>query len=131
MHPPPLRIVVVTVLACGLGSCDSGPTGPVAGDLEFTVVSPNGPEGAALIELRGSGLGPITPLDSRVFAHALGDRTNVLVVRTSPGTIRFHMTVNDVQNLPIATVLDVAGGDNQLRNVSAGYRVEATVVSTP
>ena len=129
MRPPSLRIVVATVLACASGSCDSGPTGPIAGDLEFTIVSPNGPEGAALIELRAAGPVPVTSTEARVFTNRLADRTKILLVRTSPGTLTFRITVSDVRNPPTVSILEVAGGVNQLRGGLAGYRIESVAVT--
>ncbi len=130
MSAPSLRVVVAAVLALTAGSCDSGPTAPIAGEVEFMIVSPNGPEGAALIELRTTEVGLVTSSGARVFTGGTGDNTRILLVRTNPGTLSFRLTVNDVRRPAAASLLEIAGGDNQLRELS-GYRIETKAVTQP
>lgn len=129
--PTLLRTLLLCFIGTSLVSCDSKSSRPAAGDLDFSVVSPHRAEGAALIELRGPGMGPVTPLDTRLFVHDIGNRVRVLVLRTDPGTLSFRVTVNDVNNPPSAMLLEVAAGDNTLREDLAGYRVEHVIVAMP
>ncbi len=124
------RVVAAALLVLAGSSCDSGPSGPVAGDLEFTVVSPNGPEGAALIDLQTAASGPITATGARVFANRLSNRTRILLVRTNPGTLTFRISVSDVRTPPAAALLEVAGPTNQIRSIT-GYRIESAAFGAP
>ena len=109
------------LLALSVGACDAD---PVPGTLTATVISPSGPEGAAYLKLFGSGIGEVTSLDARAFAHAVGDTVHVVLIRDQPGDLRFLIAVADSTRPPAAMVVEVAGGDNTLRSDPSGYRVE-------
>jgi acetyl esterase/lipase len=107
-----------------LSACDSGEPAPTAGVLTATLVSPNGPEGAAYLTLFGEGIVEVRALDARTFSHARGDTVNVVVVRDQPGDLRFLMAVADTTRPPGVAILEVAGGDDELRPNVGRYRVE-------
>jgi len=102
------------------------PLGP--GALEATLVSPNGPEGAVVLELAGPGLGAVTVAEGEVFGQADGNTTRLVVIRDIPGQIRFRIQVLERSEPPAATVLEVADGANELRASISGYQVEFTPV---
>ena len=123
----PSHRIPTTLLAAGvlLAACDSSPAGPRGpGALQATLVSPNGIEGAAVLELTGPGLGQVTVEEGLVFSQANGDITRVVVVLDDAGPVQFKLRVEDVSALPAVTLIEVADGDNQLRNSLSGYRVE-------
>ena len=108
-------------------ACDSNPTavsGP--GELHALVVSPNGPEGAAVLELRGAGLGTVSMSGGYAFGEPSAGSMRLVVVLNQPGDIAFTISVDDVGNVPTATIVEVSDGANQLRASSAGYTVEFT-----
>jgi hypothetical protein len=107
-----------------LSACDGEGPAVTAGVLTATLVSPNGPEGAAWVTLFGEGIVEVRALDARTFSHVRGDTVNVVVVRDQPGDLRFLVSVADTTRLPAAAVLEVAGGDDALRGSLVGYRVE-------
>jgi hypothetical protein len=104
-------------------ACDD-PPGPGAGVLTATLVSPNGAEGAAHVTLYGPGLGTVGALGARTFSHAFADTLNVVLVLDQPGELRFTVAVADTTRRPSAVVVEVAGGDNQLRADPHRYRLE-------
>jgi hypothetical protein len=110
--------------ACG--SDQPVPLGP--GALEATLVSPNGPEGAVVLELAGPGLGEVTVAEGEVFGQADGTSTRLVIVRDMPGQIQFRVQVNERSEPPVATVVEVADGTNELRSSISGYQVEFTPV---
>ena len=115
-------VLAVTLLL--LHACeDQGPEG-APGTLTAVVVSPNGAEGAAWLELVGSGLGAVTAADGRAFSERRGDTVQVVVVREEAGELVFLVQVDDATLLPSAVLHEVADGDNQLRADLSGYRVE-------
>jgi hypothetical protein len=89
-----------------------------------TLRSPNGAEGAAVVELSGPGIGAVTGVDGTVFAEAVGGVTRVVVLRATPGEVAFRVTMAEGAEQPGATVVEVAGGDDALRPSLSGYRVE-------
>ena len=103
----------------------SGDAGPEIqpGILTASLVSPNGPEGAALIGLVGSGLGFVEPAGGRAFTFSRGDAIRILLLLDTPGELGFRISVPDVRSPPAATVLQVADGENALRGDVAAYRV--------
>ncbi|HLU26409.1 MAG TPA: hypothetical protein VKZ58_11965 [Longimicrobiales bacterium] len=117
------------LLAASLGlagaGCDDpdGPGGP--GVYEVVIESPNGPEGAAVVQLTGSGIEGARSADARVFVARVERNTSrVVVVRDEPGELRFQVEVRDL-GAPMlsAVLLQVADGNNELRGSLAGYRV--------
>ncbi|MBI4537956.1 MAG: hypothetical protein HY704_00430 [Gemmatimonadetes bacterium] len=121
-----MRRWAVWALAGLLGAvaCDQGPSGP--GAITGRVVSPNGAEGAAVMLLTGQQLGAVSSAGStRAFSHQNGAQLRVVLVNVTPGELRFKVEVPDVgAPPPAATVLQVVDGENALRPVLTGYKVE-------
>ncbi len=101
----------------------SGPSGP--GELHANIVSPNTLDGAAVVEITGgSGLTWIASDDGQVFYEQDGGTTRIVIILDDPGPITFRVRVDDVAELPSATVIQVADGDNELRTSLSDYEVE-------
>lgn len=116
-------------LAVLLGASGCGDVGPVSapGTLTTaTVESPNGAEGAALIRLIGAGVAFVKPLTGDLHTSVAGDTTKVLVVLDTPGDIAFRLNVADTTRPPLATLLQVADGHNEVRAGLLGYSVRFT-----
>lgn len=115
--------VAVAVAGC---SDPDGPRGP--GAYEVAIESPNGEEGAAVIQLTGSGIEGARAADARVYlAHIDESTTRVVLIRDTPGELRFQVDVRDLgAPKPSAVILQVADGDNELRGSLAGYRASLT-----
>ena len=103
-----------------LAACDDS----APGTLTATLISPNGPEGAAYVTLSGPGIGEVSSIDARTFSHAVGDTVHVVVVRDQPGQLRFQVEVADTTQAPASVIVEVAGADNRLRANSSSYRLE-------
>lgn len=117
----PLVLVGAVVLAAACG--DEGPaSGP--GPLTAVVVSPNGAEGAAVITLRGSGIGDITATTGQVFSREDSDLVTVVVIHEPGGELSFQVAVSDTTQTPTATIEEVAAPNDVLRTTLAGYSVE-------
>jgi hypothetical protein len=125
-----VRIRLQTLLALplvaslSLSACGTDDSGPTPGVLTATLVSPNGPEGAAHVRLFGEGIVEVRALDARTFSNVRGDTVNVVVVRDQPGDLRFLVSLADQSRVPVAAVVEVAGGDDKLRTNLQTYRVE-------
>ena len=121
----------VTVLTASFGSlalagCDSlGPEDPVgSGAIFVDLQSPNGDEGAAVFEIENPlGLGEITSLGGWLFHEEVGEKIRVVAILTTPGAIQFQVRADDVGNLPVINVIQVAGPENELRSID-GYQVD-------
>lgn len=115
-----------------LAGCTDSPTAPAPspGELIATLQSPNGAEGAAVLQLSGIGLG-VVRADSTglVFSERQGNVARVALILPTPGEARFRVRVEDIHTPPTATVLEVAGADNQLRGSLAGYSVRFSQVA--
>jgi hypothetical protein len=106
-------------------ACDSQPaavSGP--GRLVGVLRSPSGPEGAAVIDLVGTGLGELTAKSGLVFTEATDDVLRVIIVLEQPGTIEFVLEVDDIAAPPIAAVLEVADPDDRPRTTLTEYSVQ-------
>lgn len=115
-------LLVAAGVACG----DSGPTGPHGpGAFHAELVSPNGSEGAAVFELAGTfAVLSVTSENGEIFYHQAGATLRVIVLNNNAGTIRFQVQVDEIRDLPTATVVQVADGDDELRESLAGYDVQ-------
>lgn len=116
-----IRGVVLVALVLAVGACDEG-SGPQRG-IAFRVVSPNGAEGAALVEVVGRvDAATVTgPEGGWTLVRVSGDTTWVFVALRAPGELSFSLTSSDAA--PAARLLQVAGGDDQLRALE-GYELE-------
>jgi hypothetical protein len=116
-----VAVAVLLLAAVGCGS-DVGPE-VSPGFLNATLVSPNGFEGAALISVVGGGVAFEEPVGGRAFTFSRGDTTRILLVVDTPGELGFRISVPDVNNPPVAMVLQVADGQNTLRADLSTYGV--------
>ena len=115
-------------IACCLGvaACDDAPPEPqpVPGDLVVRLVSPNGSEGAAVLQTTDGG---ITEISVEAGLHAFhrteGGLTRIVLVRDEAGEIRFVMSVEDWNRPPQFEIVEVADGTNRLRASLVGYEV--------
>ena len=123
MNPPTILKIFAIVIALGVG-CVSVPGDPISRKLNATLVSPNGDEGAALIEMTGTGLGEVTVRRGQVFTTGTDQRVRAVIVLDEPGEIRFQIEMDDPSAGISATVLEVADGTNEVRASLTGYAVE-------
>ena len=120
------RLTAVLGMAGALAACGDDPPSepPTPGNLQATLVSPNGGEGAVLLELTGTPVRSVTlPGGGRAFVEGT-DPARVLLVFPEPGTVQFSVGVDDVNRPPRARVIEVADAANQPRASVSGYRVE-------
>jgi hypothetical protein len=125
------RLAAACSFVAALVACDllgpSGPSGP--GWLHADLVSPNGQEGAAVLELVGGRDLETVALDGgEVFYEREGNTTRIVAIMDDPGQIRIQIRTEDVGRLPSAAIVQVADGENRLRSSLAGYRVSFTKV---
>ena len=115
-----LLLTVVWLSACA----DEGPvSGP--GTMTATLMSPNGPEGAALVILVGDGIGDVTAIgDTEVHARVGSTSTQIVLINQVGGVLSFQVAVADTTQPPQAVVQEVAGPDDELRSVVTEYSVE-------
>jgi hypothetical protein len=129
---PSRRIaILLCCVAAWAAACNTDPAQPSEGEtrgarLQAFVVSPNGAEGAAVIEVEGRRVVGITAAAGQVFVSRSGDILRAVIVRDDPGPIEFTVRVLDPR-FPVATrVLQVADGENRVRPNVDGYQVELT-----
>jgi hypothetical protein len=119
------------LLLLALHGCDaSGPTGPRGpGSIQVVLLSPNGAEGAGVFEITGGlGLGEVSAQSGEVYQESSGGTIHLVVVRDLPGEIRFQIRSENVREVPAVHVVQVAGGDNDLRSSLDGYEVEVVQI---
>ncbi|NIM51255.1 MAG: hypothetical protein GTN62_15045 [Gemmatimonadales bacterium] len=116
------------LLAVAVISCE-GPAEPVPGALQAELVSPDGDNGAAVLEFSGAAISRVTPTEGMAYSNQVGDVTRVVVILDTPGRISLELSVDDINTPPAATVLEVADGNNQLRSALSGYTVRYTMVA--
>ena len=118
------RILSALTLALLAACADEGPvSGP--GTMTAILVSPNGPEGAALVILIGSGVGQINPVGgTEVYSYSANGTTQIVLINQAGGELSFQVAVADTTDLPGVVVQEVAGPDDQLRSPTSEYELE-------
>jgi hypothetical protein len=122
-----MKIGLLALLILALGGCDTLGPEDKSGSGYFTVslVSPHGDEGSAVFELTGGvGLSTVSPTGGEVFYQHFGGSSRIVVVMDEAGEVRFHVRTDNVQEPPEVEIVQVAGGDNELRPSLDGYSVE-------
>lgn len=122
-------IALALIAAVGIVACGDEPTPPepVPGDLIVTVVSPNGVEGAAVLETADAGIIGVSAENAQVFHWRAGGLSRVVLLLDQPGELRFRLSVQDLSRPPNLRIVEVADGENSLRASHAGYVVRAVV----
>lgn len=136
---------VVCAAALTFFACDDEvtPPAPVPGDIVLTLVSPNGPEAAIVLETTddgvldvalvsvasapGGGLAIIPVAGDAVHFNADGISRIVAYLET-PGDIALRISVADVNQLPEFQIIEVADGANRLREPLSGYQLESVAL---
>ena len=122
MKHPKLAALAVAALAFAGCSDSTRPDGP--GTLTAELVSPNGDEGAAILDVVGTVDSFKGSSDVSVHTTPTPTGTRAIVVRLSPGALQMSIHVPDISNPPAITVVEVAAGDDKLRPSLAGYHVD-------
>lgn len=128
----PRSVITLALIAnVGLAACGDDPTppAPVPGDLLVTVVSPNGAEGAAVLETGDAGIVGISANGAQAFHSRAGGLSRVVVLLDQAGELRFRLIVEDLNRPPRLRILEVADASNTLRPSLAGYSVTSQPVT--
>lgn len=115
------------------GCGDDGSMGPeieVPGDLVITLVSPSGPEGAAILETSDSGIVEVTSSSGRAFLGGSGGTTRIVILMPTPGQIELTVRLADTNRPPRLRLVEVADGDNELRPDLSGYTISTRTIET-
>jgi hypothetical protein len=124
--------MVAAGLFLAFASCDDdlGPAGPEGpGILAVDLLSPFGSEGSAVFQVTGgASLGAVTVSGGEVYHEHGLEGSRVVVVLDAPGAIRFRVATSDLGDLPTVTVIQVADGNDQLRDFLSGYTVEVVAL---
>jgi hypothetical protein len=119
-------LVLLLAIAAGAVRCTGdGPAEPpaaVPGTRMLQVDSPNGAEGAALIELDATNVHAVGGDSAMVLVERDGAKLRVAIVRATPGLLRLRVDIADTAAAVTATLLEVAGPQNALRPLT-GYSV--------
>ncbi len=106
-------------------SCGDDPSEPPtgAGDLIVRLISPNGDEGAAVLETTDEGITGVDCSNCDVYHNRVGGTSRIVVLMDTLGEIRFTMSVTDRQSPPELQVIEVADPSNDLRDDVSQYVV--------
>ena len=119
---PRCRLFAAALLLTSLlEACNDG-SSPKPSGAAGHIVSPNGAEGAAVIEFAGV-VSSINVSGGVGYLSSTGGVTRVALILEQPGTIRFSLPGVALGAGPAATVIEVAEGNNHPRAAVAGYAV--------
>ena len=123
IHQRPRRrtLTAAVLLTSLLAACHDG-SSPKPSGAAGRIVSPNGAEGAAVIEFAGV-VSSIDVPGGVGYLSSTGGVTRAALILQQAGTIRFSLPGVPLGAGPAATVIEVADGSNQPRAVVAGYTV--------
>lgn len=117
------------VHACGEDGNVTEPGTPVPGELVVTLVSPNGAEGAAILETEDRGVVAISSSSGQAFLGGTQRFTRVVVLVPSPGQVEVTLDVEDLNDAPRFRIVEVADGSDALRASLAGYSLDVRPAS--
>lgn len=126
IRPVTKTIAAIVLIGTGLAWACSGTTDPVTTDVTATLISPNGAEGAVVVELTGVAITGLANDDGDIFSQFDGTTVRIVVVRDDPGDITFRFVVPSPGDRPSGSVIEVAAGNNDLRGSVSGYSLEFT-----
>ena len=115
-------LLAAAAVSTGLACSDGGPPVPV--EVDVRIVSPNGPEGAAVLEVATADLLQVSTSVGLVFSNPVAGTTRIVVIRDTPGTLGFTLLMNGGMDPPAIRLLEVVDGNDQPRPSLGGYRVE-------
>jgi len=127
-----LAAATVCLAAVGLHACDDDGTGPEVlkpGNLAVTLVSPNGEEGAVVLETLERGITGVTMSGGRAFLGGSGLRTRIVALLAAPGEISLTLAVDNVDRPPRLRIVEVADSANRRRGDLSDYSLSVDVVS--
>jgi hypothetical protein len=106
-------------------SCGDGTSGPPygAGDLVVHLISPNGAEGAAVLETSDEGITGVACDSCDVYHNRAVGMSRIVVLMDRSGEISFRMSVRDRRLPPELQVVEVAGPSNEARDDVSQYTV--------
>ncbi len=114
-----LFLLLPALLLAGCDSVDrSGP-----GERIMAIVSPHGPEGAAVLRLIGGHVEEVEAARGHAFVDRSGGDLVVVLVNAVAGELALRLLLDDVSRLPAAELIQVAGPDNRLRDELSAYGV--------
>jgi len=114
--------LALAAMSLASAACDSTQPGG-SGTLTTVLVSPNGAEGAAVLDVTGTFDSITAPGDVTVFTTPSANGTRIIVMRLTPGELSMNIAVPNVSRRPTVTVVEVADGDDKLRPSLSGYQV--------
>ena len=117
------RFVLFAALALTAVSCNSTEPKGGPGTVTAVLVSPNGPEGAVVLNVSGTVESFTGTNDVSVYTTLASGGTTVIIVRLTPGELSVNMKVANTDEPPQVTVVEVADGENRLRTSTTGYQV--------
>jgi hypothetical protein len=118
----PRRLALAVAASLALVACDSDkPVDPTIRSVTLLPVTSE--DAAAWVELLGAPVASVTVDEGEVFFLSRGDTTQVVLVRPDPGPLRFQVQVENAGETPVGTVIQVADGQNRLRD-AGGYAAE-------
>lgn len=122
--------ILVLPLLLGVAGCDGGGTGAAAAGGEYiaTLESPHGPDGAAVLELSGSGVESIRATSLSLFRQPVSGGTRLVLVREPAGRLEFRVRMADGSRPPAVRVVEVVDGEDRQRASLEGYEVRFTPV---
>ena len=117
------KIFSVGVAALAFAACDSTPPNE-SGTLTAVLVSPNGAEGAAILDVVGDFESITAGNEVSLFTTPSANGMRAIVVRPAAGELSVRIAVDDVSRPPAVSIVEVSDGDDKLRTSLSGYRVE-------
>lgn len=123
----PRRTLTIVLAAAALAAC-GGEQAPVSGPgtMTVTLMSPNGSEGAAVLNLLGDGIGQVSSTGANEvysFSGSGDSQTRVVLISQAGGDLSFQVAVPDTTQPPAYVIEEVAGPDDALRGLT-GYELE-------
>ncbi len=114
-----LAVATIALIGCDGSTPPDGP-----GTVTAALVSPNGAEGAAVVDVAGAVENISGSSDVAVYTTPSPVGTRVILVRATPGNLEMSFRTQDISRPPNLAVVEVADANDAIRSSLTGYRME-------
>lgn len=123
-----IRSILPLLAVLAAAACDGGGTGAASegGEYIAALQSPNGDEGAAMLEMTTEGVEDVSASSATLFRQPISGGVRMMLIRDAAGRVEFRVRMAPGHELPTVRVVQVVDGDDNVRASTDGYEVTFT-----
>ena len=124
-----MRSILPLLAVLAAAACDGGGgTGAASegGEYIAALQSPNGHEGAAMLEMTMDGVEDVSASSATLFRQPVSGGVRMMLIRDAAGRVEFRVRMAPGHEMPAVRVIQVVDPDDNVRASTDGYEVTFT-----